>query len=650
MKNRLFAILVVLLEAMSFAQSGLMGGSDGLHQMNAKTLGTGRAVVGTGGNITLDPWALARGGIYYADGKKERFQHYKISATGNFFGGVGISEYVDIGAALNINYDRAYANDYWDATSHIRQGDLALWMKARAPFISESSVFNIAMQYDLYLPIGVRSVGIRPRHAWYVHGNGETHPFTAGEVVVGASTIMTFDLTKANIPLRWNTNIGFVYADQGANTVVYGTGLDWDMFTWLTSFVEFSGEVRVEDNGMPIDIMEDPMLLTPGLRIHLPWNIELVGGIDFSVRMLRTRYNTDREMKNVEKYTIGYTDEKNVHKTYGYTPTVTYALTGALTWTFGIAEKTPERQCPMGLPTNDTLVHRDTLVHVDTLFRIDTVVVVDTIKDADGDGVIDSLDMCPNTEKDAEVDSVGCINDFDQDGVENIKDKCLDTPKGIAVGRDGCPLDFDQDGVPNYMDLCPNTRANTGVDSVGCDKDEDHDGVADDRDLCPATPKNAPVDTTGCPMDTDKDSIPDYLDKCPNSVRGVKVDKSGCPVNKKEDLDKLKTGINFKSGSTILTKPSYGTLDNIVYLMQKFADVNLEIQGHTDNVGDVEYNENLSQGRAQSVVDYMIRKGIKVDRLRAVGYGPHKPIADNKTKKGRTKNRRVELVPFYKDE
>ena len=185
---------------------------------------------------------------------------------------------------------------------------------------------------------------------------------------------------------------------------------------------------------------------------------------------------------------------------------------------------------------------------------------------------------------------------------------------------------------------------------MGCDKDEDLDGVADDRDQCPLTPKNAAVDTTGCPMDTDKDSVPDYLDKCPHSLRGVKVDKSGCPVNKKEDLDKLKTGINFKSGSTILTKPSYKTLDDIVYLMQKFADVSLEIQGHTDNVGADEYNENLSQGRAQSVVDYMIRKGITVDRLRAVGYGPHKPIADNKTKKGRAKNRRVELVPFYKDE
>jgi outer membrane protein OmpA-like peptidoglycan-associated protein len=206
------------------------------------------------------------------------------------------------------------------------------------------------------------------------------------------------------------------------------------------------------------------------------------------------------------------------------------------------------------------------------------------------------------------------------------------------------------DGVPDYQDMCPNTLPNIGVDSTGCAKDEDRDGVADDNDKCPATGKGIPVDTTGCPMDTDKDGVPDYQDKCPNTLRGVKIDKKGCPVNKREDLERLKKGINFKSGSTVLTKPSFKTLDDIVSLLNKFPEVNLEIQGHTDNVGEEEYNMNLSQGRAQSAVDYLIRKGIPVERLRAKGFGPTKPIADNKKKAGRAKNRRVELVPFYNDE
>ena len=54
---------------------------------------------------------------------KTHLKHLKISATGNFFGVIGISDYVDLGAALNINYDRSYADSYWDATGNIRQGD-----------------------------------------------------------------------------------------------------------------------------------------------------------------------------------------------------------------------------------------------------------------------------------------------------------------------------------------------------------------------------------------------------------------------------------------------------------------------------------------------------------------------------------------------
>lgn len=631
MKLRFFSFLLIFSAVISFAQTGLMGGSDGVHQINTRTLGTGQVIVGTGGNFTIDPWALSRGGIFYDDGERKKLQHLKLSATGNFFGAVGLTRYIDIGAALNINYDRSYAHSYWEAAGNIRQGDFDLWAKARAPFFSDSSVFSLAGQFELYLPIGVRSIGIRPRHAWYIHGKGETNPYTANEVVVGMTAITTVDLTKINVPLRWNANVGFVYANDGANTLIYGTGVDWDMFEWMTSFVEFSGEFRVEDNGLPIDILEDPMTLTPGLRFHLPWNLELSGGIDFSVRMLRTFYDRDKELKDVDKWTIGYTDQKGMHKTYGYTPAPTYALTGLLTWKFGLAEKAAARQCPQGLPPEEprdtvNVARTDTIVHVDTVFTVDTVVQkqsyvkVDSVPDADKDGVSDDLDKCP------------------------------DTPAELTVDTTGCPRDFDGDGVPDHKDMCPNTQPNIGVDSTGCAMDEDRDGVADTKDMCPATPKNAPVDTTGCPMDTDRDGVPDYLDKCPNTLRGVKIDKKGCPVNKREDLEKLKKGINFKSGSTVLTKPSYKTLDDIVKLLTKFSDVSLEIQGHTDNVGDDEYNENLSQGRAQSAVDYLIRKGIPVERLRAVGFGPRKPIADNKTKKGRAKNRRVELIPFYKDD
>lgn len=657
MKHKSIFLFVLVLAALSFGQTGLMGGSEGIHQQNANTLGQWHFVAGTGGNVSFDPWALARMGVYYDDDERIKLQHFKLSATGNFFLAAGLTDYVNAGVAFNINYDRSFARGYIEATGNIRQGDLDIWTKIKAPFISDSSMLSLAAQFDMYLPIGRKALGLRPRHAWYIRGDGTTNAYTADEIVVGATAIASLDFGKVDVPIRLNFSAGFVYANEGSNTFVYSVAGDWDWAKWITAFVEYSGEFRVENNGMPLDFFEDPMLITPGLRLHLPHNIDLTGGLDLSPRMMRVGYDREKEMKNIEDYTLHYVDQRGNYKSYGYVPTVTYAFTGALTWTFGGAEKAPEPECPQGLPPApdsvmkiDTIVKVDTLLRVDSLTRVDTIVVADTLRDADSDGVIDSLDMCPNTPLGFPVDSVGCPLDEDKDGVTDSLDKCLGTPEGVQVGRDGCALDFDKDGVPDFKDMCPNTPPNTGVDSVGCSKDEDQDGVIDDRDQCPLTPKGAPVDTTGCPMDSDHDGVPDYQDKCPNTLRGVKVDKKGCPVNKKENLDLLKKGINFKTGSTVLTKASFKTLNDIVALLNKFQDVSLEIQGHTDNVGKDEYNENLSQGRAQSAVDYIISKGIPMSRLKAMGYGPRKPIADNKTKKGRAQNRRVELVPFYPDE
>jgi uncharacterized protein (TIGR02145 family) len=151
-------------------------------------------------------------------------------------------------------------------------------------------------------------------------------------------------------------------------------------------------------------------------------------------------------------------------------------------------------------------------------------------------------------------------------------------------------------------------------------------------------------------QDQDQDGVPDYQDKCPNTIRGAEINKKGCPLNEKENLEKLKKGISFESGTTVFNLASYRTLNDIMKLLTKFPDVNIEIQSHTDDIGDEENNMNLSQARAQSVVDYLISKGIDANRLRAVGFGSKKPIADNSKKAGRAKNRRVELVPYYQDQ
>ena len=71
--------------------------------------------------------------------------------------------------------------------------------------------------------------------------------------------------------------------------------------------------------------------------------------------------------------------------------------------------------------------------------------------------------------------------------------------------------------------------------------------------------------------------------------------------------------------------------------------VRVEIQGHTDNQGDPNFNRLLSEKRAQSIKDYLVKKGVPSDRMTVKGYGEDKPVADNKTETGRAKNRRIEF-------
>lgn len=304
--------------------------------------------------------------------------------------------------------------------------------------------------------------------------------------------------------------------------------------------------------------------------------------------------------------------------------------------------------------------------------------------DTDGDGVADYLDECPHTPSAAYgmIDSVGCPIDSDGDGVHDYRDLCPDTPiEAIAfVDENGCLLDSDGDGIDDYIDLCPNTPAAAYgmIDSVGCPLDSDDDGVYDYIDLCPNTPKEAKdlVDHLGCPIDTDKDGVYDYCDSCPNTIAaarnhvdsvgcaldtdgdgvydyedlcptiaGVKENK-GCPEIKREVrnlLTKAMSGIQFENGKATIRENSYKILDDIATLFIDNPTYKVEIQGHTDNVGKYSYNVDLSDRRAHAVRAYMINKGVPAARLTARGFGPDMPIADNKTKEGRAKNRRVEF-------
>ena len=145
-------------------------------------------------------------------------------------------------------------------------------------------------------------------------------------------------------------------------------------------------------------------------------------------------------------------------------------------------------------------------------------------------------------------------------------------------------------------------------------------------------------------LDTDKDGVYDYEDLCP-TVAGVKENK-GCPEVKREIRNLLKkamSGIQFENGKATIKPSSYQILNDIAKIFIENTNYIVEVQGHTDNVGKRDYNIDLSERRAQAVRTYLIEKGVPATRLSAHGYGPDVPMADNKTKDGRAKNRRVEF-------
>ncbi|NKF21439.1 OmpA family protein [Solimonas marina] len=140
-------------------------------------------------------------------------------------------------------------------------------------------------------------------------------------------------------------------------------------------------------------------------------------------------------------------------------------------------------------------------------------------------------------------------------------------------------------------------------------------------------------------LDSDGDGVVDDKDKCPDTPAGSRVDGDGCPLDKVINLK----GVTFEFNKTRLRPDAETILDWAVGILKKYPDMKVEVAGHTDNIGSDSYNQKLSEGRAQAVVQYFVDHGVPQDQMTAKGYGESEPIADNSTADGRERNRRVEL-------
>jgi len=284
----------------------------------------------------------------------------------------------------------------------------------------------------------------------------------------------------------------------------------------------------------------------------------------------------------------------------------------------------------------------------------------DKIADADGDGLVDGRDQCPNEAEDPDSfeDEDGCPEpDNDGDGIADEEDECPSENEDMDAfeDEDGCAdLDNDEDGVPDQADDCPDEPEdrNEFQDEDGCpdaDLDRDEDGVPDRDDECPDAA--GAEDNAGCPVketDTDGDGIADAEDECPEEP-GLRT-KNGCrpeekkAVRKDEEIE-IREKVYFEYDKAVIKEESYGVLDAVGLILRTNPDiVKIQIQGHTDDVGPSDYNKNLSEQRAEAVKQYLVEQvDIDAERLEAKGYGATMPLVPNNSDKNRAKNRRVEF-------
>jgi len=140
------------------------------------------------------------------------------------------------------------------------------------------------------------------------------------------------------------------------------------------------------------------------------------------------------------------------------------------------------------------------------------------------------------------------------------------------------------------------------------------------------------------PGDDDGDGVTNEKDACPDTPQYAAVDERGCWA--------LSSALLFDFDKSVIKTEYYSLLDDTKKVFAEYPKMNVAVEGHADSTGTDEYNQKLSERRAQAVVDYLVNNvGIAASRLKAVGYGESQPAYSNESEEGRAKNRRVQFSP-----
>ncbi len=241
--------------------------------------------------------------------------------------------------------------------------------------------------------------------------------------------------------------------------------------------------------------------------------------------------------------------------------------------------------------------------------------------DTDGDGLKDGEEHYQHRTDPLKADTDG---DGLTDGDEVLKYK-----------TNPLKTDTDEDGLNDYSEGMTHQTNPLNPDSDG-------DGLTDGSEV-------HQYKTHPLKADTDGGTIADK----------VEIDRGTDPLNAKDDIPpepkkeepKMEKGVKivlegifFKSGSSQILPESEPTLQQVYKTLAAYPEIEVEINGYTDNTGSRASNMKLSQARADAVKQWLVDKGIEARRMTTKGFGPDDPVADNATPEGRAKNRRIEFV------
>jgi hypothetical protein len=458
--------------------------------------------------VSPGSWSAGLFGNYYRRMSPTAHSVTENSAAGNLSGRFGLTKTLEAFAVLagdgTLWQYKKLPDRAEQSENHGGLGDARLGLKMRLPI--ESEMYALGFAVEASLPTGKNT------ELWLPGRTAGEKLFTSGTTNLSARMCASVDLSqvRALYPLKLIANVGY-WLNREKEVVRFPSYLfsipgrldNKDVIVGGLALVLPSPRVTLftelyteqfVEGSKAAARKESPVFVTPGAKVRLPFGFVATAAVDI-------RLSLD--------------DSKTA---------------------FNPDETFPEWGFTLGLD------------FVPAFFR----------NDMDGDGIEDSVDLCPTEKEDFDgfQDEDGCPDlDNDKDGIPDVVDRCPNQPEDVDgfQDADGCPdFDSDGDGIPDSLDKCPyqpGSKANDGCpDSVRVIKpaqpvppveirptppveiDSDKDGVPDSKDKCPTLAEDMDgfQDDDGCPdIDNDADGIIDAEDKCPNEPGPES--NHGCP-------------------------------------------------------------------------------------------------------------------------